>query len=389
LKKYLNLLLFIGIIFISPLAQDIQHEVGVINIEVPVRVFKGSQFIDDLTINDFELFENDILQKIETVYLINKKAIKKHEGSEIPAPQVSRHFVLMFELTEYLPRVGDSIEYFFNTVLLPEDTVTIVTPGKTYNFKPEAVQKLPRAEIVSQLKGKLRKDTRTGNAEYWSLIDELQDSMSDSDLFLEQRLQNYESTLKRLGNIRHIDEEKMMQFAAFLKDLGGQKNVFLFYQKELIPKIDFRDLVEMETSLQDSPDMIMKLNELFSFYKRDIRFDVAKVKQAFADSSISMHFILLTEQRKNNFANNGMVMREQSEDIFSAFSEMAQATGGLINSSANAVYAFEQAVDASENYYLIYYSPRNYKTDGEFNSIKVVVKNSNYRISHRAGYIAN
>jgi len=82
-------------------------------------------------------------------------------------------------------------------------------------------------------------------------------------------------------------------------------------------------------------------------------------------------------------------MREQSEDIFSAFSEMAQATGGLINSSANAVYAFEQAVDASENYYLIYYSPRNYKTDGEFNSIKVVVKNSNYRISHRAGYIAN
>jgi len=112
LKKYLNLLLFIGIIFISPLAQDIQHEVGVINIEVPVRVFKGSQFIDDLTINDFELFENDILQKIETVYLINKKAIKKHEGSEIPAPQVSRHFVLMFELTEYLPRVGDSIEYF-------------------------------------------------------------------------------------------------------------------------------------------------------------------------------------------------------------------------------------------------------------------------------------
>lgn len=378
-----------GIIFIHPLAQDIQHEVGVINIEVPVRVFKGGRFINNLTINDFELFEDGILQKIETVYLINKTAIKKHEGSEIPAPQVSRHFVLMFELTEYLPRVGDSLDHFFDNVLLPEDTLTVVTPGKTYNFKPEAMQKLPREEIVSQLKVKLRKDTRAGNAEYWSLIRDLQNSMSDEDLFLEQRLQNYESILKRLGDIRQIDEAKMMQFAGFLKDMGGQKNVFLFYQKELIPKIDFRDLVQMETSLQDSPDMIMKLNELFSFFKRDIRFDVAKVKQAFADSSISMHFILLTAQRQHYFSNNGMVMREQSEDIFSAFSEMAQATGGLINSSANAEYAFEQAVDASENYYLVYYSPQNYKSDGSFKNIKVAVKSGGYRISHRAGYIAN
>ena len=57
--------------------QDIQHEAIAINIEVPVRVFKGDTFIDNLTINDFELFEDGILQKIEAVYLIKTNNIER------------------------------------------------------------------------------------------------------------------------------------------------------------------------------------------------------------------------------------------------------------------------------------------------------------------------
>lgn len=49
-----------------------------------------------------------------------------------------------------------------------------------------------------------------------------------------------------------------------------------------------------------------------------------------------------------------LTMVERSEDIFSAFDEVAQATGGTTDSSANAAASFKRAVDASENYYLIY-----------------------------------
>jgi hypothetical protein len=47
------------------------------------------------------------------------------------------------------------------------------------------------------------------------------------------------------------------------------------------------------------------------------------------------------------------------------------------------------AVAASENYYLLYYTPRDYRADGSFRSIKVRVKGADYRTSHRQGYIAD
>jgi len=89
---------------LSVLAQQISHESLVINIEVPVRVFKSGQFVDDLTINDFIIYEDGKPQQIEAVYLVKKTDIqreeaemKKDEAREKISPDVSRHFVLLFE----------------------------------------------------------------------------------------------------------------------------------------------------------------------------------------------------------------------------------------------------------------------------------------------------
>ena len=46
-------------------AQEIQHDALAINIEVPVRVFKGKIFIENLTIDDFEVYEEGVLQNVE------------------------------------------------------------------------------------------------------------------------------------------------------------------------------------------------------------------------------------------------------------------------------------------------------------------------------------
>jgi hypothetical protein len=60
-----------------------------------------------------------------------------------------------------------------------------------------------------------------------------------------------------------------------------------------------------------------------------------------------------------------------------------------VDSSANPLFLFRQAVEASETYYLLYYSPKDYKVDGRFRNIQVKVKNRDYRVIHRAGYFAN
>ena len=82
-------------------------------------------------------------------------------------------------------------------------------------------------------------------------------------------------------------------------------------------------------------------------------------------------------------------MEEQSEDIFSPFRAMSLATGGFMASTANLDAAMRSAIAASENYYLLYYTPRDYKSDGTFRSLEVRVKGADYRTTHRQGYIAD
>jgi len=40
-------------------------------------------------------------------------------------------------------------------------------------------------------------------------------------------------------------------------------------------------------------------------------------------------------------------------------------------------------VQASENYYLLYYKPQNFTADGKFKKIKVSVKGQKYKVIHR------
>ncbi|MBU1337777.1 MAG: hypothetical protein KKD56_01770 [Acidobacteria bacterium] len=75
--------------------------------------------------------------------------------------------------------------------------------------------------------------------------------------------------------------------------------------------------------------------------------------------------------------------------IFALILVMAKATGGLTESTQNPAFALRQASEASRNYYLLYYRPQIYRVDGKFRRIEVKVKGGRYRITHRAGYIAD
>jgi VWFA-related protein len=379
-KRILLSLLIIGLLSygLTFLPQEIQHDVSVINIEVPVRVFKGDAFVDNLSIGDFEVYEDGKLQKIEAVYLIKKTDIRKREETRTKfSPAVSRHFVLAFELNEYLPKIDEALNYFFDNIIAPGDTLNVVTPVKTYNFKSEALAKVPKQKITGQLKDKLRNDITLGNSEYRSLMKNLEDLfIFEVEPDLKQLM--YLETARKLRDIKFVDQQKLVGFADFLKNMTGQKYVFMFYQKELIPVLP---------GIDD-----FYLAEL----RKDISLDIEKIRQAFSDSSISVHFLFVTNKPgMHDDLNVGRMqplrveLLDQSDSIFGAFKEVAKATGGIADSSANAAASFQKAAAASENYYLLYYLPKDYKADGKFKEIEVKVKDKNYAVSHRAGYFAN
>ncbi len=383
IAQYLGILLII-----IPLFTQEQHQVSVINIEVPVRVFKGDSFIDNLTIWDFEVYEDGELQKVETVFLIKKADIKKQEGSQKYRPEVSRNFVLLFEIADYLPKVAESIEYFFNEIFLPGDSLTVMTPLKTYNFKKNALEVLPKEEIIKQLKDKLRRDVSLGNSEYKSILRELHELMPPDD----ETIKYFRLLLKRLESLRSTKEQNLLDFADFLKAKSGPKHVFLFYQKEVLPQMDPNTLAQFVSMNQDNQALLIEYYDTIEFFRREISFDIDKVKKVFSDSSISIHFLFITKPPSINITRmqpDILSWADHSEDVYSAFREMADATGGITENSANASSSFKKAAAASENYYLIYYTPNSYKADGKFKKIEVKVKSGRYKVTHRSGYIAD
>jgi hypothetical protein len=397
----------------------------VVNVEVPVRVFDGKAFVGSLAMDDFEVYEDGVAQKVEAVYLINKKDIERQEERKKFTLQTTRNFFLFFEMNTYIPRINEAIDYFIDNVLLPQDVLYVITPKKSYKMKERIFEIKTKEDIREEFKKLIRKEVSSGGSEYNSIIRDIEgparalaaladpkamgrtgkpdttgrtenlqsaeneepDRVQDMQRAqIEELCMTYANCIGRLENLRNVDQLQLMDFAKFLKNKEGQKYVFLFYQREFIPRLDPNILSQVLSKYPDDFSLQYTLASAQKSFAREIAFDVDLVKKAYADASVSIHFLFISKPAEQTF---GIRMEEGSDDIYGAFKEMAKATGGLVDSSANPLFLFRQAVEASETYYLLYYSPKDYKVDGRFRNIQVKVKNRDYRVIHRAGYFAN
>jgi len=414
-KTMIRALLGLALLAVALLpAQDIQYQRTAVNIEVPVRVFRGDAFVDDLTLADFEVLEDGRPQTLDAVYLIKKKLIERRDETSPLAPDTNRHFYLFFEMSEYDPKVREALAYFVDEALLPGDELVMVTPMKTYRLKSEAFSDAARERTFEQILGLLRRDILNGNSEYRDAVEDLKalaltmagsvglsatnaGSPMAGDMFaagtvfdvstsVEENLQTYSTLLDRLQTMRQIDQDKVTALADRLAGQTGRKEVFLFYQREFVPKLDPMILTAYQTVFNDRPDIVQTVTGLFEFFRRETPLDVKTIREAYADSGATVHFLYLSRPAPRV---PGVTMEEQSEDIFAPFREMSRATGGFIASTANLDAAMRSAVAAAENYYLLYYTPKGYRADGSFHTLEVRLRSGGARLSYRTGYIAD
>lgn len=395
-------LIFIPILLILSVhlfAQE-QHEVLVVNIEVPVRVMDGNLFVNNLSPQDFEIYEDGQLQDLKSFYLVKNTKLQKQEGSSWSTPNTARRFFMLFQFLDYNPQLNDAIDYFFKNVLLPDDTLTVITPLKRYTLPREALETKTREQISKELQNLVRKDTKIGAGDYNSLLNDLKkivrsisgtpmtgmESDSGSGFGLEFQLPRYKDTLQRLDEIRIVDQRKFLIFASQMKRMKGQKIVFFFYQREFRPEIDPRILNQLMSLYQDQPNIIGQVQDLFTMYNRATRMDVTQISQAFSDASVMFNFIFMHKEPQDI---RGIKMHEQSEDVFDTFVQVADSSGGIIDNSQNPSDGFKLAANACQEYYLLVYNPKNYQKDGKFKNITIIVKNKNYKVSYRKGYYAN
>ena len=180
-------------------------------------------------------------------------------------------------------------------------------------------------------------------------------------------------------------QDLFLQFATQVKAIEGQKLVYFFYEREFRPELSPQVSSNLVSEYHDQPNIMGDLQDLFQFYQRHDRVNTQKISQAFADASICFNLLFVDREERDA---GGIRMREQSEDLYKAFSETAKATGGIVDTSRNPSAGFQNALAAAENYYLLYYSPTNYTADGSYKNIQIRVKDKKYKVTHRKGYYA-
>jgi len=383
MKKVYSILLLMSFSLLLS-AQETTHKVSVMNIEVPVRIFEKDRFIDNLTIEDFEVYEDGIPQKIEAVYLVNKTEILREEGTRYD-PRLSRKFVLVFEMTDYLKGLDETLDYFVNHVLVSGDSLGITTPMHTLEFSSMDLEMMSREELGNLLKDRVKKSLELSGREYKELIRELDNQMQeyDPDYIKEDKPGGLigkefiaiHNLLKQLDEMRRVYQKDLLSLADYMKNLEGQKHVLLFFQPILVPHFE---------------DPELKLDKAI---KKE-QFDIDEIKMAFAGSLTSFHSLFIPtsslhfiDMQRRRF--KGTEFHDQGDEIYIAFTEMAEATGGFIERSENVKYLMEKATDMADHYYLVYYSPKDYKKDGQFHEIRISIKGREYKTSHPAGYIAD
>ncbi|MBN2246133.1 MAG: VWA domain-containing protein [Candidatus Aminicenantes bacterium] len=397
-------LLFLAI-YLS--AQIEQHTITVRNIEIPVRVFAGDEFVKDLTITDFELMEEGNPQEILALYQVQNGKIIRMDAERDFMPVTERHFYFIFQILDYNPKLNEAMQYFFENLFRSGDTVTVITPVKNYILSPEAAKNKPTEKLVSDMVNVIRRDTKLGSLDYNNMLKDLKmmvrsisgsvtglsgtSTEMESDVAaglssLQFVLPRYRETLQKMEELRVVDEKRFLLFAQGLKRMLGQKYVYFFYQREFRPELQARVLNSLMSMNQDDSNVLSQLQELFQFYHRDINLNTERLTKAFADSSLNFNFIFMNKEPEHI---SGVDMREQSEDVFKVFSDVSEATGGVVDNSQNPAAAFKNASKRNEYYYLLYYSPKNYMPDGQFKKITVKLKNDGYKIDHRLGYIAD
>jgi hypothetical protein len=290
--------------------------------------------------------------------------------------------------------------------MTPEDTLTVMTTVKNYNLPKNALSKYTPEQLSKEMQGIIRKDAKIGAANYRSIMNDLKRIVrsistatgeqsimgefvegggGEGGESIERILPKYRESLATLERSRVVNEQWFLKLAQELKRKQGQKNVFFFYEREFRPEINSTVHNNIINQYQEQPHVIAQVQELFQFYRRDTNINAKKIRETFADSGVDFYFLFMNKKPARSF---GVKMREQSEDVFSLFKEVTRATGGIIDQSQNPAEGFKNSISASENCYLLYYTPSNARKDGTFRNIVLKVKDKEYKVTHRQGYFA-
>jgi hypothetical protein len=265
------------------------------------------------------------------------------------------NYFLIFQLTEYNPKIADAVDYFFKEILKPEDQLSILSPLKPYNYSQKTRQTHPKEKLIEMTKKILKRDITSNAANYQQVLNLMtqlvvsiaQDtgtgssSLGGSMLASQKKayLVNYRQLLENLHNLRKLNEALFLKLADLFSKTKGNNRIYIFYQKEhrIIP-----DQKTMDALLEDR-ELKFDASEVFIQDSTKEFMNLERVSNALKKSSVTLNFFYLN---KNVKRRRYIEFKEFSGDIYNVFSKLAKATGGTVISTSKPEAALKKVTEA-------------------------------------------
>lgn len=268
-------------------------------------------------------------------------------GNNPKEGDISRNFVLLFEVLDYSREIGDAVAFFFNQVLEPNDQLIIYSPARVYGFSKTTLAG-PKKELIASMQEKLRGDTAACSSSYKIIINDMKVQVRDiessgttsldAQAGLKDSLTMYRRDFENLRTLRIVNETLLMHIVDMFKTQEGKNHIVMIYGAE------FRPIPNKETitRLQAIPRFAFEVAELFLSEDQKQPLDAYKFSSIFAETAIALHFLYIKPKDMSSVQD----FKEQSADMYDVFSRIAKATGGIVETTAKPEAALKSLLQA-------------------------------------------
>ena len=393
----------------------LRETVRVVNVEVPVRVIYRGKPVDNLTREDFTLFERGKKQQIHG-FIVKRKKINIQE-LKLDADRVmtrkKRFFVLVFRITHYNDHIKKGLDHIFDSILTENDQLLVFANDKSAYYKFLNDKSSVKAR-VNTLLDEVSKDARTLLLMHLKNIEKavekhkfemtlLNAGRAERDFHV--MIYNYLEKFLEIWNEyknKHLipDINKYYNFAQFLKRIKKEKWVINFYQFEVFPDIiinseSMRRIRRLVGTWQasDNPELVTfsrLISRLLAEIGRELSvakdFPYEDVAKIFHNVDTTFHSIFM----KSTFASllQDAEYREVASELENSLRALTKRTGGKLVVSNKLETALDQIGDIEDIYYVLTYAPANPDKVGR---IKVKLKNRKYKLVYspnlKSGYL--
>jgi hypothetical protein len=368
--------------------ETIREEVSVVNIEVPVRVYLDGKPVDNLSKQDFEIYEGRQRQEINGFFIKRKKIKTPDTGASSFNQQLpSRYFVLAFHIREFNDHLEKGLRYIFENMLHKNDRMMVFAAGKTLLFNDLAEKEKCLEQVSSCLKIqadeararmlRLRSTVRNNPLFNVPGNSRLKNSLDAEFELVYDYLKRYERILLDYKKKYLMPEiTGFYNFANHLDTIDMEKWVINFYQEESYPHLGpaqkkwINDLIdELMAEPEHKSTYSQMLHTLLLRVERELNaansFPVEDINKFFTRTGVTFHSLLIplvnpqSFQFSSGFHQMGFEYKKISTDFENSLRELTKNTGGTLAYSGNLVKSLHRIEEQEDICYWLTFSPQH------------------------------